>query len=164
MLDTVPTTAFATEYHNPPIKATVEIRTMSWGTLFYTLTNSLKYRLKQGQMLRFRGMLTGLWRAEENVCNYEDHAFVKITNQSHRLETLIAVLQDRVNFPAPIDEDEGQRQILSLEWSTGCSGVISQPTTQVGWLNEVSTAPMESAKMTAPLRWEAISIPNTYSV
>jgi hypothetical protein len=142
----------------------VEIRTMSWGTLFYTLTNSLKYRLKQGQMLQLRGMLTGIWRAEENVCNYEDHAFVKITNQSHHLETLVAVFQDRVNFPLPADEDEGRRQILSLEWSTGCSGAISQPTDPDGWQNATVTMPPESVGITTPLRWEAISIPNTYSV
>jgi hypothetical protein len=164
LLDTAVATAFATEYHNPPIKATVEIRTMSWGTLFYTLTNSLKHQLKQGQMLQFRGMLTGVWRAEENVCNHENYAFMKMTNQTHRLETLVAVLQDRVKFPVPVDNNEGCRQVLSLEWSTGCSGAISKPVEQVSWQNEMSMAPMESVGMIAQLRWEAIAVPNTYSV
>lgn len=73
LLDTAVATAFATEYYNPPIKATVKIKTMSWGALFYTLTHSLKHQLKQGQMLQFRGMLTSVWRAEENVCNHKDY-------------------------------------------------------------------------------------------
>lgn len=74
------------------------------------------------------------------------------------------MFQDRVKFPVPVDNNEGCRQVLSLEWSTGCSGAISKPVEQVGWQNEMSMVPMESVGAIAQLRWEAIAVPNTYSV
>jgi uncharacterized protein YlaN (UPF0358 family) len=164
LLNTAVAVTFATEYHNLPVRAMVEVRTMPWGVLYYTLTSAFKNRVTKGRMLQLRGMLSGLWKTEENLCNHEDYAFVRLTNQAHRLETIVAVFQDSVDLPDPIGGDEEFRRVLSVEWSSGCTELVSQTADHISWQHETSATSEGQMGVSAPLRWEAIENSSTYSV
>jgi hypothetical protein len=80
-------------------------------------------------------MLTGHWRAEENLCNREDYAFLRMTNQVHHLEALIAVFQGLADFLDPTSSNEHQWE-LSNKWSTGFNGEAKRISDQISWQNE----------------------------
>ncbi|KAJ7865396.1 hypothetical protein B0H13DRAFT_2353007 [Mycena leptocephala] len=144
----------------PPVNTAVEIRMMPWGVLYYTSTTPFRKPLRAGNMLKTRGMLTGLWEVDKNLYQHDDYAFLQIMNHELRLVALIAVFRELVDMLEPSGEEDERRNILTGGWDIRqLEGKTYRQPNSVIQKHVTSAIGGQTA-----LRWEAIESPVTYAL
>ncbi|KAJ6451676.1 hypothetical protein C8R47DRAFT_1229760 [Mycena vitilis] len=82
---------YTEDYRYLPLRAKIEEKWMPCGLKFYTVVTRLDRKVRTGTVIRMEGALEGRWVAEENVSTTDGYTFVRMSEPTHQLITLIAI-------------------------------------------------------------------------